>query len=88
MHCHVENHAVEGMGVVLNEAQPNQNPSPQAMRQCGNFGPTLAEFYRWLEFDPNNPTTSAPPTTAPCKQPLATYICLPSTLPFLVLTIY
>ena len=28
MHCHVENHAVEGMAVVLNEAQPNQNPSP------------------------------------------------------------
>ena len=67
MHCHVENHAVEGMGVVLNEAQPNQNPSPQGMRQCGNFGPTLAEFYKWLEFDPNNPATSAPPTTTPPK---------------------
>jgi len=32
MHCHVENHAVEGMGVVLNEARPNQNPSPEEMR--------------------------------------------------------
>ena len=90
MHCHVENHAVEGMAVVLNEAQSNQNPSPQAMRQCGNFEPNLAEFYDWLQFDPNNPTTSAPPTTAPtaapttCKQPLATYICLPSPLPFLI----
>ena len=86
MHCHVENHAVEGMAVILNEAQPNQNPSPPDMRQCGNFEPTLAEFYDWLEFDPNNPTTSTPPTTAPptCKQHLATYICLPSLLPFLI----
>ena len=89
MHCHVENHAVEGMAVILNEAQSNQNPSPPHMRQCGNFEPTLAEFYDWLQFDPNNPT-SAPPTTAPTaapttrKQHLATYICLPSLLPFLI----
>ena len=72
MHCHVENHAVEGMGVVLNEAQPNQNPSPQAMRQCGNFGPTLQEFYNWLEFNPDNPPTSVPPnpptTAAPQRK--------------------
>ena len=60
MHCHVENHAVEGMGVVLNEAQPNQNPSPKAMRQCGNFEPTLQDFYNWLEFNPNNPTNPQP----------------------------
>ena len=59
MHCHVENHAVEGMGVVLNEAQPNQDPSPPEMRKCGNFEPTLQEFYDWI----NRPT----PTTAPCK---------------------
>ena len=75
MHCHVENHAVEGMGVVLNEAQPNQNPSPQAMRQCGNFGPTLEEFYNWLEFNqnttdtPNPPTTAAPQPTTAAPQP-------------------
>ena len=67
MHCHVENHAVEGMGVVLNEAQPNQNPSPPDMRQCGNFGPTLAEFYDWLQFDPNNPATGSPPTAPPAN---------------------
>ena len=48
MHCHVENHAVEGMAVVLNEGQPHQNPSPKEMRQCGNFEPTLQEFYNWL----------------------------------------
>ena len=62
MHCHVENHAVEGMGVVLNEAQPNQNPSPPEMRKCGNFEPTLQDFYNWI----NRPTTP-PPTTPPRK---------------------
>jgi len=64
MHCHVENHAVEGMGVVLNEAQPNQNPSPLEMRQCGDFEPTLQDFYNWLEFNPNNPTAPITHPTA------------------------
>ena len=61
MHCHVENHAVEGMGVVLNEAQPQQNPSPSEMRLCGNFEPTLQDFYDWI----NRPV----PTTSPRKLP-------------------
>ena len=70
MHCHVENHAVEGMGVILNEAQPNQNPSPLEMRLCGDFEPTLQDFYYWLKFNPNNPPTSSPPTaTVPTTQP-------------------
>ena len=58
MHCHVENHAVEGMAVTLNEAQPYQNPSPPEMRQCGNFEPTLQDFYDYLDFDPNQPSTT------------------------------
>ena len=56
MHCHVEPHAVEGMAVTLNEAQPNQNPSPPEMRQHGNFEPTLQDFYNNLDFDPNRPS--------------------------------
>ena len=60
MHCHVENHAVEGMAVVLNEARPNQNPAPDAMRLSGPFEPTLQEFYNWLDHNPNlNPATCA-----------------------------
>jgi len=79
MHCHVENHAVEGMGVVLNEARPNQNPSPEAMRISGNFEPTLQEFYDWLDFNPGgttNPGGTKPATTCAaagfngcCNQP-------------------
>ena len=63
MHCHVENHLTEGMAVILNEAQLHQIPSPQEMRQCENFEPTLQEFYNWLEFNPDN--SIATPTT--CK---------------------
>ena len=61
MHCHVENHQAEGMEVIINEAQPHQNPSPAKMRQYGNYGLTLQEFYDLLEFNPDNPPTSSPP---------------------------
>ena len=67
MHCHIENHQVEGMEVIINEAQPNQNPSPPKMRQTGNFGLTLQEFYDLLEFNPDNPATSSPTTVPPSK---------------------
>ena len=53
MHCHVENHAVEGMGVVLNEARPKQNPAPEEMRLAGPYEPTLEDFYDWLDHNPN-----------------------------------
>ena len=63
MHCHIENHQAEGMEVIINEAMPNQNPSPLEMRQYGNFQTTLQKFYKWLEFNPDNPPTISPPTT-------------------------
>ena len=67
MHCHVENHMAEGMEVIINEAQPNQNPSPPKMRETGNFGLTLKEFYDLLEFNPNNPPTNSPTIAPPSK---------------------
>ena len=71
MHCHVENHAVEGMGVVLNEARPNQNPAPDDMRLAGPYKPTLQEFYNWLDHNPNPaPTTcAAAGFSGCCNQP-------------------
>ena len=62
---HVENHAVEGMAVTLNEAQPYQNPSPPEIRQCGNFEPSLQDFYNYLDFDPNRPSTTTGIVHAP-----------------------
>ena len=67
MHCHVEPHAVEGMAVTLNEAQPHQNPSPPEMRQHGNFEPTLQDFYNYLDFDPNRPSTTTGMGTCYCS---------------------
>jgi len=66
MHCHVENHAVEGMGVVLDEARHNQNQSPDEMRISGNFEPTIQEFYNWLDHDPDNLSNTTVPLTVTC----------------------
>ena len=54
MHCHVENHLVEGMAVVLNEAKCNQNPSPSEMRTSGDYEPTLKDYYEWIDHDPDS----------------------------------
>ena len=67
MHCHVEPHAVEGMALTLNEAQPYQSPSPPEMRQHGNFEPTLQDFYNYLDFDPNRPSTTTGMRTFYCS---------------------
>ena len=45
MHCHVETHTTQGMGVVINEAFGQQTPPPPGMRSCGNFSWTLEQFY-------------------------------------------
>ena len=48
MHCHVEPHAVDGMAVTLNEAQPYQNPSPPEMRQHGTLNqPSKTSITIW-----------------------------------------
>ena len=48
MHCHVENHTVDGMAVTLNEAQPYQNPSPPEMCQCGTLSqPSKTSMTIW-----------------------------------------
>ena len=76
MHCHTENHAVEGMALVLNEARPNQNPSPPAMRTGGNFEPTLQEFYNWLDHNPDYPgnTTRTPATCGAAAIEASSYL--------------
>ena len=51
MHCHVENHLVEGMAVVLNEAKPNRILSPPEMRISGDYKPTLDDYYTWIDQD-------------------------------------
>ena len=56
MHCHVETHTLEGMGVVINEAFGQQTPPPNGMRACGNFSWELEEFYEKMQ----NPRSGSP----------------------------
>ena len=50
LHCHIESHQLEGMAVVINELQYDQNPPPGGMSTCGNFNWTVKEFNDKLKF--------------------------------------
>ena len=52
LHCHIENHQFEGMAMIINEAEVQQNPPPNGMRTCGNFNWTVNNFNERLQFDP------------------------------------
>ena len=45
MHCHMETHTIQGMGVIINEAFGQQTPPPPGMRTCGHFSWDLEQFY-------------------------------------------
>ena len=53
LHCHIEPHQLEGMALVINEAQAQQNPPPDGMRSCGNFTWSVEEFNEKHKFDPD-----------------------------------
>ena len=45
LHCHIEVHQLEGMGVIISEAVNEATIPPEGMqRQCGNYQLTLEEF--------------------------------------------
>ena len=45
MHCHMEYHNTEGMGLVFQVGEPEQmNPPPVNMRTCGDFYWSSEEF--------------------------------------------
>ena len=43
LHCHIEVHQLEGMGVIINEGG-FKTPPPGGMYKCGNFSLTIDEF--------------------------------------------
>uniref|UniRef100_A0A1X7UIG2 Hint domain-containing protein n=1 Tax=Amphimedon queenslandica TaxID=400682 RepID=A0A1X7UIG2_AMPQE len=43
LHCHIEVHQLEGMGVIINEGGMKTTP-PDGMYKCGNFSLTIDEF--------------------------------------------
>ena len=57
LHCHIEVHQLEGMTMVINEAQMQQNPSPDGMRTCGNFVWNVSDFNKKLLFNPTSGST-------------------------------
>ena len=53
LHCHLEPHQVEGMSVLIDELQNQQNPPPTELNQvCGNFYWDVASFENKLAFNP------------------------------------
>ena len=52
LHCHIEPHQLEGMALVINEAQTEQNPPPDGMHSCGSFNWSVEEFNQKLNFTP------------------------------------
>ena len=62
LHCHIEVHQLEGMAVVINEAEGMHNAPPSNMPQCGNFTWEPNEF-RQKESLPRL-TQSAHPSTS------------------------
>ena len=51
LHCHIESHQLEGMALVVNERNKEQNPAPDGMPTCGNFDWSVDAFREKL----NNP---------------------------------
>ena len=45
MHCHIESDLLEGMAVVINITEKQQNPPPIDTKKCGNFRITNETFY-------------------------------------------
>ena len=43
LHCHIEVHQLEGMGVIIDEGG-NKNPAPSSMNQCGDFVFTVDQY--------------------------------------------
>ena len=58
MHCHIEVHQLEGMAVIINEADGRQNPPPEGMNTCGSFTWNVDTFNEKLTFDPSNPNSA------------------------------
>ena len=57
-HCHIQEHLLEGMAMVVAVEPSRQNPPPDGLRTCGNFDWTLEEFREKLKFDPRDPPST------------------------------
>ena len=56
LHCHIEVHQLQGMAIIINEAEDEQFPVPSGTNICGNFTWSLDEFYEALAATPGEQT--------------------------------
>ena len=54
-HCHIQEHLLEGMAMIVAIEPRRQNPPPDGLYKCGNFNWTVSDFNKKLQFDPRNP---------------------------------
>ena len=57
LHCHIEVHQLQGMAIIINEAEDEQFPVPSGTDICGNFTWSLDEFYEALAATPGSRQT-------------------------------
>ena len=79
LHCHIEVHQLEGMAVVINEAENTQNSAPTNMPRCGPFTWSVEEFME-SETPAPSPTPSSKATTIKESLFFVLFIGLLSTL--------
>ena len=48
LHCHIEVHQLEGMGVIINEKGRKRN-APRGMHKCGNFSFTVDDYKYYIK---------------------------------------
>ena len=58
-HCHIQEHLLEGMAMIIAVDPSRQNPPPDGMHTCGNFDWTVEEYSEKLMFDPQNPNSDS-----------------------------
>ena len=75
LHCHIEVHQLEGMAVVINEAQGMHNGPPPNMPQCSNFSWEPEEF-RQKESSPSPFQPTRVPSTSKYLKPMIAFIIL------------
>ena len=88
LHCHIESHQLEGMGVIIREyAESQHNPAPEGINDVGDFSWTVDQYQDSLAG--RAPGTDSPSTRSTSHNPtLGMYLVVIATLLGLVLSHY
>ena len=50
LHCHINDHLLEGMSVIVSESVDHLNKSPEGMKQCGNFEWNVESYFNTIRY--------------------------------------